>query len=149
MKVTVMLFLVVLSLSQTCLAASKKSEVDIVQQCAQSAKEFFQENNKTSYSENNAADKDNSSVSVVSEYMNHFNSKMNACYVLLTTTTLYHRRTGQMDTQVQKQLFDIAGKNGISNFILFKNQVTQCELLNIICHSEAEWKSLVKSYLEE
>jgi len=81
-------------------------------------------------------------------YTNHYNVKLNKCFVLMTTTSHPNKKE---DVLYMKELWDINENKQYGSMARFQKQSIPigCSVEDRICQSEREWDSLVKPYMEE
>jgi len=141
MKISILLVLSFLSLSFMSYAASDKENYELQEKCGKRAEEYFKRSFGTGISTDGKQ-------SMLSHYTNHFNSKLNKCFILVTTTIV------QMDkpelSKYLKMLSDINENKNFGNFSKNGSEIISiCNVLDKGCYSESEWDSLVKPYMEE
>ena len=127
-------------------ASNKQEEYQLQVQCSKDAKAYFREMDRTRSS---GPDKVNNSVNTISDYINHYNRNLNKCFILLSTTTMYDRKSREADYLIQRMLCDINENNCFANINIYRERVYPCEMLGKTCHTEDEWNLLVKPYMEE
>jgi hypothetical protein len=123
-------------------SASIKEEYELSERCGKKCAEEF----KSAYGNGISNDKDSSMMSV---YTNHYNKKLNKCFLLLTTTSYSKdKKTGALS---MKLIVDINENKEYGSFNKFlKDSVPlSCYVLEKNCSSEREWDSLVKPFMEE
>lgn len=86
---------------------------------------------------------------LVSNYSNHYNSKLNRCFILITTTTI--PRGKERNALVMKTLFDINENKEYGAFSKFQKESVPfgCMVGDKGCKSQAEFEALIKPYMEE
>ena len=122
-------------------AASNNQQLDRNQvyelrdRCRSSAEDFFKIIYKRINKETTGA-----------SYKYHYNAIVNKCFFILTRDKM--DENGNFST---KQLFDFNDCELLGTFSRDKhnNIVHGCNVLEKICHSEAEWDALVKPYMEK
>jgi hypothetical protein len=82
-------------------------------------------------------------------YKNHYNIKLNKCFVLINTTSYPHSKSN--DALIIKVLWGIneVKKYGSVTRLRRQPNPTDCSVKDRICKSESEWNSLVKPYMED
>jgi len=82
-------------------------------------------------------------------YTNHYNKKLNKCFVLITTTKT-PKKTNSAPLIVET-LWDIneMKKYGEIKRLMATVQTSKCEVLGNYCNHLSDWKSLVRPYMEE
>lgn len=138
-------FLLILTAYQPKQAtAGQKEDYELQERCSKRAAERFKEES------GNFAQSDKD-TKYRTTYTNHYNGKLNKCFVLFTTIGV---PMGKEDIQkfgisTDKTLWDINENKQYGDFLNFRAmpEPMQCEVSGKICHSEAEWDSLVKAYM--
>ena len=77
---------------------------------------------------------------MLSGYQNHYNKKLNKCFIIITSTS---------PSMKLKNLFDFNENKELGTFVDNKNLSMDCRVFEKSCKSEQEWDSLVKPYMEE
>jgi hypothetical protein len=85
---------------------------------------------------------------MMSNYTNHYNKKMNKCFMVIASTT-YNPKT--KDVVIMKNIFDVNENKDYGSVIKVGARPTTngCLVLDKKCNSEEEWDSLIKPYMEE
>jgi hypothetical protein len=87
----------------------------------------------------------------IAEYSNHYNKKLKKCFVLQTYRNIpYKDKTQQSFTMYQ--LYDINENKKYGDYLKSDgmSMPTSCIVDGkMVCHSEQEWNTLVKPYMEE
>jgi len=119
-------------------AATLKEEFELQERCGKRAEEWF----KSEWGNGISSDKDGQTRA---SYRNHYNSKLNKCFVLLTSAIYEKDRTSYTDME----LFDVNEQKGYGSFWekFGVGQPQSCEVGNVPCLSEKEWNSLVTPYM--
>lgn len=127
-------------------AASKNEEYELQERCGKGAVEFFKKyyGGQRYYEDSN----DNSS------YTNHYNKKLNKCFILLKTDSIPRNETELQKNGITRDigLWDINESKRYGQFFQFSNldkEPTFCNVSGKHCNSETEWDALVKPYMEE
>ena len=80
---------------------------------------------------------------VIANYENHYNERLSRCFYLLEITTT---ETGGTSLR----LFDLHENRDLGIFLGFDGSApTECQVGDNLCHTEQEWRSLVKPFMEE
>jgi hypothetical protein len=124
-------------------AADKEEDYELQGRCGKSAAAFF----ANCFGAGNKYDDFGQTINT---YTNHYNKKLNKCFILVDGVTFpndkkkYHMSRG-------RTLFDVIENKYYGFFGTGGSEDSQppCEMLNKECHSEAEWDALVKPYMEE
>ena len=86
-------------------------------------------------------------------YTNHYNRKLNKCFILFTTfgSPMSKEDIQKLGISIDKILWDINENKRYGNFFKFHNipEPMMCEVSDKSCHSEFEWDALAKPYMEE
>ncbi len=122
-------------------AASDKELYELQERCGKRAAEIFKE-------QVGGGTKRTDEGESFSTYVNHYNAKLNKCFIMVTThftefkTAKYVLDIIVMDVNENKQyaVFNDAGK--ASGFLA-------CEVKDVKCHSESEFDALVAPYMEQ
>jgi hypothetical protein len=124
--------------------AGSKEDYQLEERCGKRAAERFKEG----YGKGSWSDKD---TSYTANYINHYNRKLNKCFVLLIGVTIRKNDKENLGTGTDKTLWDINENKQYGIFFKFSNmsEPTTCEVLGKFCYSETEWDSLVNPYMEE
>ena len=77
---------------------------------------------------------------MMSGYQNHYNKKLNKCFIIITSTSKSMRL---------KNLFDFNENKELGTFVENKYLPMNCRVFEKKCKSEEEWDSLVKPYMED
>jgi hypothetical protein len=110
-----------------------KEEYELQDKCGQRTSEFF----KKEYGNGISTDKYGQ---MMSGYQNHYNKKLNKCFIIITSTSRNMRL---------KNLFDFNENKELGTFVDNKNLPMDCRVFEKSCKSEQEWDLLVKPYMEE
>jgi len=111
------------------------------QQCAKSAADFF---NGSSWTQSN----------VSAGYDNHFNHKLNKCFILVNATSsqgsslLFYRVLMDVNGGTQSALatYDKQVPVGVADYMV---KPFVCDMLDKYCNSEEEFNAFVKPYMEQ
>jgi len=79
-------------------------------------------------------------------YDNHYNKKLNKCFILTTTLVSTKNKTSGGK---RKEIFDILEETSYGEFMMIDGQLIFCNVLKEKCRFENEWDLLVKPYMEE
>jgi hypothetical protein len=111
------------------------------QQCARSAAKFY---NESTWSQSN----------VSGGFDNHFNHKLNKCFILVSTTTsqgnnlFFYRVLMDVNGGTQSALasYDKQVPSGVADYMV---KPFMCDMLDKFCKSEEEFNAFVKPYMEQ
>jgi hypothetical protein len=122
--------------------SSGKEISELQEQCKKNAAALF----KKEYGKGYEQIRDGS---YMSNYTNHYNVKLNKCFVLVKIT--YVPNSKKEDALIMKDLSDTNENKQYGSFGRFRRESIpiSCSVENRICKSEAEWDSLVKYFMEE
>ncbi len=134
----------------------RKQVYELERLCKQDAEEYFKLKDKSKFVQD-PNDKINESVETKCNYINHYNRKMNKCYLIITTSIFYHRREDKrIDSLIYHILYDVLENNDFGYSSLYINSkaptpqsVSDCYVADNKCKTEEEWFKLVKPYMEE
>jgi hypothetical protein len=90
-------------------------------------------------------------------YTSHYNKKLDKCFVLISCTTFTHTIEGQTQTQFSQELWNAIEEKEIGSYysnmvkegLSWKHYENGCKAGDTICHSKAEFETLIKPYMEE
>ena len=125
-------------------AQSKKEEYELQERCGKRAEEQF----RRDWGSNGVINTKEGQV--VGSYRNHYNRKLNKCFVLLTSESLpYKEKTPRVSRQIT--LYDINESKDYGLFIMVSGDARplSCQVAGTRCQSESEWDALVAPYMEE
>jgi hypothetical protein len=122
--------------SRNASAEADKLKYELQERCGQTALAAF--------------NRDNPGQGIAS-YENHYNLRLNKCFVLYTTT-FFNSKT----TNLSLTIFDVNENKEYGEYFGTQDSQRQhplatlyCTVRDILCHSEDEWRQLTKSYMEE
>jgi hypothetical protein len=80
----------------------------------------------------------------IASYENHYNARLNRCLSLLEIRTI--GETGGTSLR----LFELHEKSNLGKFFGFDgSEPTECKVGDNFCHTEQEWRELVKPFMED
>lgn len=123
-----------------------KEEYELQEKCGKRCEERFRkEYGKEGYT----TDKDGDGMT--SGYQNHYNKKLNKCFILITTRTYPKDKDNKLGVYTGKDIYDINENQVIGSFSMFSKSVSslECRVSERTCKSGEEWDLLVKPYMEE
>ena len=125
-----------------CYADSKKEDYELQEKCGNKADKWF----KTEFGNGIKSDKDGQSWYT---YQNHYNKKLNKCFVVLHLT-YFPKGDDKIGTNM-KDLMDINENKGYGHYYgsIGGGKSIFCGVEGKNCNSEGEWDSLVKPYMEQ
>jgi len=145
MKTFVIALILLFAVSGYVYAQGVKEAYELQERCGKSAEEFFKKY-CGDYIVTNKAGR------IVSNYTNHYNRKLNKCFILVTQTSFPKDKETreELGISTDKTLWDINENKGCGAFLKFdKGGLMYCEVLGKDCKSESGWDALVKPYMEE
>ncbi len=116
-------------------AGSLKEEYELQEKCAKSAATAF----KRYYGEK----------CLLTRYTNHYNRKLNKCFIMVNETGLPKKKGDRPYEFVV--LVDVNENKEYASLFMFSddNTIMECKLLGEPVSSKAEWDKIVKQYMEE
>ena len=130
-----------------CYAASREQDMDrntiadLRERCGKSAEEYFT-------GRFGSGIKDDDFGRRIDTYTNHYNEKLNKCFILIDTIIIPNYKIFR--TPNAKTLLDIYKDTYYGSYGIARDgSVNLCEMLKKECHSESEWDALMKPYMEE
>jgi hypothetical protein len=125
-----------------CYADSNKAEYELQERCGNKADKWF----KAEFGNGYKSDKDGQWLY---NYQNHYNKKLNKCFITFTSTHLPNDK--KMKGFMSKQLFDINENKEYGGYAAPTGAMKpmQCVVQDTYCNSEGEWDALVKPYMEQ
>jgi hypothetical protein len=123
-------------------SSSTKEDYELHEKCGKRCEEVF----KKEYGKGITSDK---SGQMMSNYQNHYNKKLNKCFINITTTN--YPKDKKTDILIMKNLWDVNENKEYGSFIRWRKSSTpnDCRVLDKSCGSENEWDLLVKPYMED
>lgn len=120
-----------------------KEEYELQDKCGRRCEEIF----KKEYGKGGITSDE--SGQMMSGYQNHYNKKLNKCFMNIMTTSYPKDKT--RDVLIMKNIWDVNENREYGSFIRLRKSPTpnDCKVLDKICKSEEEWDTLVKPYMEE
>ncbi len=121
-----------------------KEDYGLQERCGRQADELFKREYKNSGVINTQYGK------AVVAYRNHYNKKLNKCFLLITNRDMPRKDTG-LNTSIGKLLYDVNEHNEYGSYFKVDSDSMPlaCKASGKDCHSKQEWDSLIKPYMEE
>ena len=133
----------VLTWPATSLAATSKEVYELQERCGKRSEEFFERY----YGNGILNTEDGTSIT---KYRNHYNTKLNKCFVLLSFQDIPHKDKSKRPS-TSMTLLDINENREYAHFFqtVGEQHPWLCEVVDKLCSSQGEWNSLVYPYMEE
>ncbi len=144
MKIVVVAFgLAALLFASTGKAEPNKEQYELQQRCGKAAAASFKDDNPDGTVSNT---KDGQAIA---DYENHYNVALNKCFELNTITS-YHLQSDPKFSSTTVTLFDVNEHKDYGSFYIRSIDAApfMCKVLETFCHSEDEWKALIKAFME-
>ncbi len=139
------LFMSLVGCNNQNIIKEQSSLSELQEQCMKRSKEYF---NKEY---GNGIINGENGERLISNYTNHYNKKLNKCYILITSTEFTRNMENKIESIRIKMLFELNENKGYGSLIQFENnnKPINCRILEKYCKSEKEWDLLVKPYMED
>lgn len=133
--------LMIFGIASAVYAASVREEYELQEKCGKRCEEIFKKENQFV--------KTTSDGQMLSGYQNHYNKKLNKCFILIETTNYPNDK--KTDILYMKWIFDVNENKEYGSVNKFRKNpsVSGCYVLERTCTSVREWDLLVKPYMEE
>jgi 5'-3' exonuclease len=140
---TITILLLLLSFVPFGYSEPNKIIYELQEKCGKICNEMFQKE----YGKSGV--KSDKTGTMMSNYSNHYNTKLNRCFILLTTTSIPKGK--ENNPLVMKNLFDINENKEFGYLYKSHNNAVPlgCNVGNKPCKSEAEFEAMIKPYMEE
>jgi hypothetical protein len=134
-KISILFIMLSLTLFSSSYAGSIKEEYELQERCAKSAADSFKKLYRNE--------------GILTHYSNHYNKKLNKCFILMISTTL--PKVKQEHPSLSKLLYDVNEQKEYASFFMFTDskEIINCTVLGRPCSSQSEWDTLIKPYMEE
>lgn len=129
--------LVGLLASISAFAQTAKEKYELQERCGRRAAEVF----KQDFGQNITTT--GSGAQVIANYENHYNGRLNRCLIFEDSTTYLWDNGKHIVTRVLV-IADVNENKALANFDPLK-----CKVQDKECHSEGEWRAMVKPLMEE
>jgi hypothetical protein len=135
------LFLAVFLTIIMAASVNAQSTLHLQEKCAEIVKKFMAEA---------GISREKNGESTFVDYASHYNKKLDKCFVLISWTITIG---GQ--TQIVQDLWNAIEQKEIGYYysamvgLSWKNDEKGCKVGDTICHSKAEFETLIKPYMEE
>ena len=122
----------------TSYADSSKDDYELQERCGKRAEESFRR-------EWGNGIKSVEGEKMSADYSNHYNKKLNKCFVLLSVSGMSKKYYNSI------MLYDVNESRTYGSFfkLEYDRPPNQCQVLGKKCKSEDEWNSFVRPYMEE
>lgn len=121
-------------------AEPNKALYELQERCANQARESFQRE----WGANVVNTKDGR---MTANYENHYSAKFNKCFYLEISTTYPSTKNGAVTKNLR--LFDLHENKEYATYSAHDGLPPICEVRDLLCHSEGEWRSLVRQFMDE
>ena len=110
---------------------------ELQERCGKQAEEIFKKEPRST---------DEDYRTLVHSYTNHYNKKLNKCFILFKDTGFYKK-----ETHISSTISDVnENKDYGTYFKTVKNKKPfLCNVNGKYCNSEGEWEALLKPFMEE
>jgi hypothetical protein len=124
-----------------------KVDYELQEKCGKQSKEIFKEKNDG----HEGLTRMGKRIYFFYGYSNHYNKKMNKCFLLEEIKSYKDRIIDSEVETVNNDLWDINENKNYGSLRMNRktNILLDCSVLDKECKSEEEWNSLVKPYMEE
>jgi len=129
-------------------AEPNKEQYELQERCGKRAEQVFKSDNPGqsggSMITNTEGGQD------VTSYQNHYSATMNKCFYLLITTGVNYKEHPQYTTTLMT-LLDLNENKEYGTFFERSDRSAplHCNVQEKICHSEREWRELLRHYMDE
>lgn len=126
-------------------AAPNKQEYELQERCGKVARESFERE----WGKGGIVKQDGRTMVV--GYQNHYNTRLNRCFYLQSTTMYPKKGDRDQSSTLLKLLFDINENKEYGQFMGSPSArvPNDCHVLDKRCDSEKAWDLLVKPYMED
>jgi hypothetical protein len=142
-----LLAFVALLMSEGAYGEADKVQYELQERCGRAAAAAFERDNPPGQ---NGEISDTKEGQAVSSYENHYNVRLNKCFVMYSMQFLNYKSTPKTTTQ-SYIVFDVNENKEYGNLMLNSGENTpwECNVLKTFCHSEDEWRKLIRPYMED
>jgi hypothetical protein len=124
---------------------SAREDYEMRERCGKVAADWFK---------NYFGSKETESYVTPADYSNHYNRKLNKCFVLANGTSYPKSKRNKNDKFsyekfVQAILLDVNENKLYGGFFETDGKLDSCKVLEVPCTSLDDWKRLVRSYMED
>jgi len=77
---------------------------------------------------------------ITSSYENHYNKKMNKCFILQSTTSFSTNNKDNPKVFESKEVWDIQSQKGYGELTMIDSIIFSCSVKGVKCKSENEWE---------
>jgi hypothetical protein len=126
-------------------AAPDKAQYELQERCGKRAAEIFRQE----FGDEDTSISNTETGESITTYNNHYSATLNKCFFLEIVTNISYKSTPE-DTSTMMTLFDLNDHKEYGDYFkssLDSNPAT-CNVKNAVCHSESEWRELLKPYME-
>ena len=138
-------FMLIVGCNNQNIIKEQPSLSKLQEQCVERSKEYF----KKEYG--NGIINGENGERLISKYTNHYNKKLNKCYILITSTEFVRNKENKIENIGLKTLFELNENKEYGSLIKFENdnKLINCRILEKYCNLEREWDLVVKPYMED
>jgi hypothetical protein len=87
---------------------------------------------------------DTKTTGAIADYENHYSPRLNKCFIVESSTQYLRDDKGKTEKIKVLILLDVNENKAYGNF-----DPLQCEVRGKVCRSEAEWRELIRPYMED
>ena len=84
---------------------------------------------------------------MTSTYQSHYNKTMNKCFILHKTTSFSNKPNSNV--MESEGIWDIQSNEDYGYFDSLNNALMVCDVRGVKCKSHNEWKSLIRTYMND
>ena len=130
--------------SVSAFAQTRRDVYELQERCGKRAEEIYKR--EWGFGVSNTEDRQ-----ITGHYENHYNMRLNKCFYLEISTS-YERADAQRKSNLPAvlnslRLFDINDNKEYATF--HEGPIVYCMVGEKFCKSQAEWRELIKSYMED
>jgi hypothetical protein len=128
-------------------AEPNKEQYELQERCGKRAAEMFKSDYPRGRESGTATVNTEDGTDIIT-YENHYSAALNKCFYLQITTTT--KKKPPISATTIMNLFDINENKQYGTFFGISDRPPAlCELQQKVCHSESEWRELLRPYMEE
>jgi hypothetical protein len=125
-------------------AEPNKGQYELQERYGCAAKEYFAGEFGTKYTKNDQ-------TTIIYNFRNHYNAKMNKCLVLIMTRYLIKKSPRSEPSLIWLSILDINETREFGAFGQTSSEASSstCEVDGAVCHSRSQWELLIAPYMSE